>query len=183
MAAWSASWPDPEENDEQRRQGARVYRGIAARDADLATRHLHPERYVEHDPQAGDRVEGVRRYVAALAPDDRLTVVRVLEDGDQVMIQADGRVRGDGTFFDLFRLENGLIVEHWGFATPAGPPSRSGHTQVDGQAEPAQIAETAANRAFAREYHETFHIGGRHDLADRYFDAGHRHPADAQRLR
>lgn len=146
-----------------------VFRAIAERDAALATRHLHPDRYVEHDANVADGVEGVRRYVEDLAPDDRLEVVRVLEDGDYVVVQSDGRIRGDGTFFDVFRFEDGWIVEHWGFAAPAGPPNRSGHTQVDGPVEPARLDETAASRAFVREYYETFHVAGRHDLAARYF--------------
>lgn len=146
-----------------------VYRGIAARDAALAISPLHPDRYVEHDPHVGDGVDGVRRYVEALGADDRLEVVRVLEDGDLVLVQSDGRVRGDGTFFDLFRFEDGSIVEHWGFAAPSGPPNRSGHTQVDGPTEPRHLDNTDANKAFARAYYETFHIGGRHDLAERYF--------------
>lgn len=146
-----------------------IYRGIAARDPALATQHLNPYRYVEHDPAVSDGAEGVRRYVEALAPGDRLEVVRELEDGDQVLVQADGRVRDDGTFFDLFRFENGLVGEHWGFAAPSGPPNWSGHTQVDGPTAPARLDETAANKAFARDYYEQFHLAGRYDLARRYF--------------
>ena len=146
-----------------------LYRGIAERDPALAVRHLQPDRYVEHDPHVEGGVAGVRRYVEALGPDDRLDVVRVLDDGNQVVVQADGKVRDDGTFFDLFRFEDGLIVEHWGFAAPAGPPNKSGHTQVDGPAEPAHLDCTAANKAFARDYYENFHLAGQYDLADHYF--------------
>ena len=146
-----------------------VFQGVAERDAGLATRHLDPDRYVEHDPNVGDGVESVRRYVEALAPDERLALIRAYEDGAHVVTQADGRVRGDGVFFDVFRFEGGLIVEHWGFSAPSGPPNKSGHTQVDGPVEAGPEARTAANKAFVRDYYETFHIAGRHDLAGRYF--------------
>ena len=146
-----------------------LFGAIAARDADAAVRHLDAGRYVEHDPHVADGVNGVRRWIDALELDARVQIVRILEDGDFVVTQADGRVRGDGTFFDVFRFEDGLIVEHWGFAAPSAPPNKSGHTQVDGPIEAGRAEDTAVNKAFVRDYYENFHLRGRHDLADRYF--------------
>ena len=125
-----------------------LFHGIAIRDAAMAVRHLDPDRYVEHDPHVADGVDGVRRYVDALTPEMRLEIVRIFEDGDCVVTQADGQVRGDGTFFDVFRFDGGAIVEHWGFAAPSGPPNKSGHTQVDGPVEAGRPEDTAANKAF-----------------------------------
>ena len=147
-----------------------IFEGIAAGDAASATRHLDPARYLEHDPHVGDGVAGVRSYIEQIARGDhRLDLVRIIEDGDYVVTQADGHVRDDGVFFDIFRFDDGLVVEHWGFAAPAGPPNQSGHTQVDGPVTAGRKEDTSANKAFARDYYETFHIGGRHDLAGRYF--------------
>ena len=146
-----------------------LFRAIAARDADLATRHLDADRYVEHDPNVADGIAGVRRYIEGMTLDARLTIVRIFEDGDFVVTQADGQVRGDGTFFDVFRFENGAIVEHWGFAAPAAPPNRSGHTQADGPVDAGRPEDTAIAKAFVRDYYQNFHIAARHDLADRYF--------------
>ena len=107
--------------------------GIAARDAALATRHLHPARYVEHDPRVGDGIGGVRAYIEDLSQNQGgLEVVRTLQDGAFVVTQAHGEVLGRNEFFDVFRFEGGLIVEHWAFRAPGGHPNRSGHTQVDG---------------------------------------------------
>ena len=147
-----------------------LFAGIAAGDAASATRHLDPAHYVEHDPHVGDGVAGVRRHIEEIASGGhRLDLVRFIEDGDVGVTQADGRVRDDGVFFDVFRFEDGLVVEHWGFAAPPGPPNRSGHTQVDGPVKAGRKEDTAATEAFARDYYQTFHIAGRHDLADRYF--------------
>ena len=78
--------------------------------------------------------------------------MRLLSDGDCVVVQADGHVRDDGTFFDVFRFEDGLIVEHWGFAAPSAPPNASGHTQRDGPTLPGALENTQLNKAFVREY-------------------------------
>lgn len=146
-----------------------IFEGIAAGDAAAVTRHLDPERYLEHDPQVGDGVAGVERYIAEIASGDhRLDLVRVIEDGDHIVTQADGRIRDDGTFFDVFRFENGLVVEHWGFAAPAGPPNQSGHTQVDGPTEPSHLEDTEASKALVRSYYETVHLAGRRDQIDRF---------------
>ena len=129
-----------------------VLRGFSSGDAALATRHIDPDRYVEHDPHVGNGIEGVRRHVDQIASDQpRLKVIRAYQDGCYVFTQADGLVQGDGTFFDVFRFEDGLIVEHWGFAAKAEPPNRSGHTQVDN---PTHGEATERHRALVRDYYE-----------------------------
>ena len=145
-----------------------LYQGVASRDPALVTAYVDQARYVEHDPNVGDGVDALARYVEELDRGDRLTPIRVLEDGDYVVVQADGRVRGDGTFFDVFRFADGLIVEHWGFASPAAPPNRSGHTQADGPTEPRPGAETARTKALVRDYYETVHLGGRYEQIPRF---------------
>ncbi len=146
------------------------FQGLASGDPVLATRYMDPARCIEHNPHSRDGVEGVSEYVDQIAADrPDLKVIRAYQDGAFVFTQADGHVRGDGTFFDVFRFDDGLIVEHWGFSAPAGPPNASGHTQVDGPTEPKSLEDTEKNKALVRDYYQTFHIEGRHDLAPKYF--------------
>ena len=91
------------------------FEGVNRRDPTLATRYVDPRRYVEHNPRVADGVEGLRRYVEEIASDHaELKVIRAYQDGPFVLTQADGRVQGDGTFFDVFRFEDGLIVRALG---------------------------------------------------------------------
>ncbi|GJG86749.1 polyketide cyclase [Gemmatimonadetes bacterium T265] len=147
-----------------------VFQGMSSGDSALATKYMDPERYVEHNPHARDGVEGVKQYVdriAASHPD--LKVIRAYQDGPYVVTQADGHVQGRGVFFDVFRFEDGRIVEHWAFSAPAGPPNTSGHTQADGPTEAAHDADTEQNKALVRDYYQTVHIEGRHHAIPRYF--------------
>jgi predicted SnoaL-like aldol condensation-catalyzing enzyme len=147
-------------------------KGLSDGDANLATQYLNPERYLEHAPRVGDGAEGVRQYVTSDPLDEReLKVIRAFEDGGYVVTQADGQIKGDGTFFDVFRFEDGLIVEHWGFSAAAGPPNKSGHTQVDGPTEHQRPEDTDANKALVRDYYETVHLAGRHDQIRRFLSA------------
>ena len=146
-------------------------RGIASRNAELAAKYVSPRQYVEHDPRVPDGVEGLREYVAQLpAGDLRVEVVRALQDGPFVVTQAQGSVRGRHVFFDVFRFEDGLIVEHWGFSSEGGPPNKSGHTQADGPTEPTHDADTEQNKALVREYYQAVHIGGDHGRISQYVD-------------
>lgn len=146
-----------------------VFQGIANRDLDLATKYLHPEKYTEHNPQAADGVAGFQAYIQQLSPQDHLNVVRVFEDGSYVFTQEDGRVSDQGTFFEVFRFEDDLIVEHWAFSAPAAAPNQSGHTQTDGPTEAKHLEDTEKNKAFVRDYYQTFHIAGNHGGSERYF--------------
>ena len=85
----------------------------------------------------------------------------------------DGHVGDDGTFFDVFRFEDGLIVEHWAFAAKAGPPNKSGHTQVDGPTKARHDEDTEKNKALVRAYYQAFHIEGRHDVLPQWFSGDH----------
>ena len=110
-----------------------VLEGIRARDADLAAKYIHPERYVEHNPDAADGVEGLREYIKQFSPlNHSLHVVRAFQDGSYVFAQEDGQISGQNTFFDVFRFEDGLIVEHWIFSAEAAPPNQTGHTPKAG---------------------------------------------------
>ena len=98
-----------------------VFAGIASRDADLATRYMHPQKYRQHNPHAADGVEGLREFIGQFPADNHhLKVVRVFQDGPYVFSQEEGLILGQGVFFDLFRFEDGLIVEHWVFTAPRG---------------------------------------------------------------
>ena len=147
-----------------------LIQGIAARDVVLATMHLNPTRYVEHDPRVADGVSGVRAHIDGLSPaKGKLEVIRTLQDGAFVVLQSHSDVPGRNESFDVFRFEDGLIAEHWAFAASGGPPNQSGHTQVDGPTEPKNLADTEKNKALVRDYYETVHLAGQHGRIPDYF--------------
>jgi predicted SnoaL-like aldol condensation-catalyzing enzyme len=147
-----------------------LLQGIGSGNADLATRHVHRKRYVEHDPRSADGVDGLREYIRELSKENHhLKVVRAFQDGIYVFTQTDGLILGKNTFFDIFRFQDGLIVEHWVFPAKAAPPNESGHTQTDGPIDAKHINDTEKNKSFMREYYQTFHVSGDHSRANRYF--------------
>ena len=97
--------------------------GLNQRDF-AAARNLIGPRYVQHNPQIADGIEGFEAFLGYLAkefPHLRAEVRNVFADGDFVIGHVHGiRVPGQrGTaIVDIFRLEDGKIVEHWDVMQP-----------------------------------------------------------------
>lgn len=87
------------------------------------TDYISTETYIQHNPQVGDGLEGFGAFVAELAAEGKSMVYKyiykVLAQGNFVVSYALAQI-GDEDFavFDVFRLENGLIVEHWDTMEP-----------------------------------------------------------------
>src|ERR671929_74104 len=87
----------------------------------LCWRYFGPK-YLQHNPGAPDGIEGFRGFVNFLKekfPNSKSEIKRVFAEGDFVILHVHA-VREPGTrgraIVDIFRLENGKIVEHWDVA-------------------------------------------------------------------
>lgn len=76
-------------------------------------------RYTQHNPNAADGPEGLKRFLDFLRekfPNAHSEIKQVFADGDYVILHVHA-VREPGTrgnaIVDIFKLENGKIVEHW----------------------------------------------------------------------
>lgn len=83
------------------------------------------EDYIQHNPNAGQGLAGVQDYIRATRPErpleDRLELplIHLMAEGDYVQtafVRAETDANGDlyyTTWFDLYRIEDGKIAEHW----------------------------------------------------------------------
>ena len=92
--------------------------GLNRKDFDAAAKFFGP-RYVQHNPTAPDGIEGFKAFIGFLRekfPNSRSEIKRAFADGDYVILHVHS-VREKGTrgraIVDIFKLENGKIVEHW----------------------------------------------------------------------
>ncbi len=92
--------------------------GLNQKDFEAASKFFGP-RYVQHNPTAPDGIEGFKTFLAFLRekfPDSHSEIKRAFAEGDFVILHVHS-VREKGTrgraIVDIFRLENGKIVEHW----------------------------------------------------------------------
>ena len=144
-----------------------LLRGLSSGDRELATRHVSPNGFVQHDPMIADGVDGLREQAGRSV--DRFKIVRVLEDGPFVVVHGQQDAGEEQcVFFAVFRFESGFLVEHWRFWTPLAPPNQSGQTQTDGPTEPDCRQDSDRVKVLVRDYYETVHIGGQHDRIGDY---------------
>ncbi len=103
------------------------------RDADAALPYVGAA-YRQHNPLIGDGFEGLRKYqewITTTYPKSHNEVVRVFAEGDYVVLHVHRKrtpeARGDA-IVDVFRLEDGRIVEHWDVIQPV--PETSANTNT-----------------------------------------------------
>ena len=101
------------------------------KDFDAAAKHFGPH-YIQHNPTAPDGIEGFKSFIGFLKakfPGSRSEIKRTFAEGDYVIVHVHG-VREPGTrggaIIDIFRLENGKIVEHWDVVQPI--PEKAANT-------------------------------------------------------
>ena len=92
---------------------------LIRRDRNVLSNYLDSEHYVEHSPDHTDEETKFSVMLTDEADKPELvyryqTCHRILAEGDFVLSVCEGYRAGSHTsFFDLFRLNQGKIVEHW----------------------------------------------------------------------
>jgi predicted SnoaL-like aldol condensation-catalyzing enzyme len=93
-------------------------KAINQKDFKAASKYMGPK-YTQHNPNAADGATGLQAFLQFLQtryPNSHSEIKRVFADGDYVILHVHA-IREPGTrgsaIVDIFRLENGKIVEHW----------------------------------------------------------------------
>lgn len=121
LVAGSALAADPEAN---KKVVLDFYdKALNQKDFEAAAKYFGPH-YIQHNPGAPDGIEGFKAFVALRKekfPNAKSEIKRVFTDGDFVILHVHS-VREPGergvAIVDIFRLENGKIVEHWDVVQP-----------------------------------------------------------------
>ncbi|MFC2254965.1 hypothetical protein ACETRX_35710 [Labrys portucalensis] len=110
---------------------------------------IYPNHYTQHNLMVSDGVAGLRAaQKQPISSSARMKTVRVYQDGDFVFAHAEYEFFGPKIGFDIFRFENGLIVEHWdNLQEMPIRPNPSGRTMIDGATEVGELEKTDANKA------------------------------------
>jgi predicted SnoaL-like aldol condensation-catalyzing enzyme len=104
-------------------------------DPNAVDRYLAPS-FIEHDPLFANGLEPQRAIIRQLKTNSAFSYRRVRALGDGDLVAVHGEIQGffakPAAVFDLFRLENGKIVEHWDAIQQEEAPNPSGRTMLDG---------------------------------------------------
>ncbi len=115
---------DAKQMEDNKKTVAALYDAVLnQKDFEKASQYLG-SRYKQHNPGAADGPEGLKGFVAFLKdkfPNNKSEIKRIFADGDYVIVHVHA-VREPGTrgnaIIDIFKLENGKVVEHWDVVQP-----------------------------------------------------------------
>ena len=117
--------------------------------------------FIEHSPLVADGLAGLKQLVED-CPQMQHQALRVLADGDLVAIH--GRFVGLDAQplvgFDIYRVRDQKIVEHWDGLVAEAAPNVSGRSQLDGNQMVQESGEEEANRALVLEFFQKTLIEG-----------------------
>jgi predicted SnoaL-like aldol condensation-catalyzing enzyme len=124
FAAANAHADEPTQIEQNKATVVAFYNeALNEKDAEAAIALMGPT-YTQHNAHIADGKEGFRQFMAAFKqryPQSHSSIVRVFADGDYVILHVH-LVREPGTrgeaVMDIFRLDEGKIVEHWDVLQP-----------------------------------------------------------------
>lgn len=137
----------------------------------VAVSYINPDKYIQHNLGVADGVAGFKAFLQIAKGNTKVNTVRVFQDGDMVFTHTDYDFFGPKIGFDIFRFENGKIVEHWNnIQEKAASPNPSGHTMIDGPTTAVDHAKTQENKELARRFVEDILVNGRVDKLAGFYD-------------
>ncbi len=133
--------------------------------------YINPEKYVQHNLGVADGLEGFGAIMSNVPPQGfSAKVHRTFSDGEYVVAHTEYDFFGPKAGFDVFRFENGLIVEHWDNLTAVTPSNPSGHTQFDGVTKVSNLEKTDANKALVSGFLDAVLLQGQTDKITSYIN-------------
>jgi predicted SnoaL-like aldol condensation-catalyzing enzyme len=133
--------------------------------------YINPNKYIQHNLGAADGLAGFGALLQQLPKGSaKVRVVRAFEDGDFVFTHTDYDFFGPKIGFDVFRFENGLIVEHWDNLQEKVEKTPSGHTMIDGPTQAEEIGKTQANKTLVQAFVTDILVHGKMEKLAGYYD-------------
>jgi predicted SnoaL-like aldol condensation-catalyzing enzyme len=127
---------------------------------------LHGD-YIQHNPAVPTGAAPIIGFIPALkASGIRVTNHRMISDGDFVVLHStyeNAAAFGADKLvaFDVFRVSDGKVAEHWDNLQPPCAPNPSGRTMIDGETIVSDHTSTEANKKLVAEFARNVLIEGR----------------------
>ncbi|MFE4874916.1 nuclear transport factor 2 family protein [Streptomyces sp. NPDC056682] len=95
---------------------------LVGADYSVLTDYISTDTYAQHNPEAADGLDGFGAAAANWAEQGKNLVYtkvhKVIAEGEFVLLQSEGTFGSAVSYNDLFRVQDGKIVEHWDVIAP-----------------------------------------------------------------
>ncbi len=132
---------------------------------------INDEHYIQHNLEVADGLAAFGALLGKLPKGvTRAKPARIFRDGEYVFSHTDYDFFGPKIGFDIFRFNNGKIVEHWDNlqATPENA-NPSGRSMIDGPTSATDIGKTDVNKSLVSAFVEDVLVKGRVEYMAQYF--------------
>lgn len=131
--------------------------------------YINPENYTQHNQAVADGLAGFGALLQQLPEGSaKVNTIRVFEDDNYVIAHTDYNFFGPKIGIDIFRFENGVIVEHWDNLQETVIKTASGRTMTDGTTELKDLDKTDDNKALVKKMINDIFIGAHPDKITEY---------------
>lgn len=126
-------------------------------DADGVKRYFKTD-YIQHNPHVPTGIEPVLGFLPVLEKaQTSYTTHRLLQDGDFIIFHnsydnAEAFGAKEVVTFDVWRMEDGQVAEHWDNIAPKVTQTASGRSQVDGPTTVTDLDKTASNKSIVSNF-------------------------------
>jgi predicted SnoaL-like aldol condensation-catalyzing enzyme len=122
---------------------------------------INPDKYIQHNLMVADGLKGFGEVLQQLPKGSaKAKVVRAFQDGNYVFSHTEYDFFGPKIGFDIFRFENGNIVEHWDNLQEIVAKTASGRSQTDGPTEVTDLDKTQLNKSLVEGFVRDILRGG-----------------------
>lgn len=132
--------------------------------------YINATNYIQHNQGVADGLAGFGAVLGTLndAGGGKVEIQRVFEDGGYVVAHTKYDFFGPKAGIDIFRFEDGLIVEHWDNLQEIVTETASGRTMFDGPTEVVDVEKTAENKALVTNLLKDIFLGANPDKITDY---------------
>jgi len=133
--------------------------------------YINPNKYIQHNLAVGDGLAGFGAVLQALPNGSaKANTYRAFQDENFVFAHTEYDFFGPKIGFDIFRFEDGKIVEHWDNLQETAKPNPSGHSMIDGTAELKDLDKTEANKTLVHNFVNDILVNGKMEKLQGYYD-------------
>ncbi len=117
-----------------------------------AAKPLMDPGYIQHNPAIATGAEGLMAVIPAVEASGMTTTThRIISEGNYVVLHntydnADAFGAPSLVAFDVFRVEDGVVAEHWDNLQPVPETTVSGRSMTDGPVEVTDLDKTEENK-------------------------------------
>ncbi len=155
-----------------------LQQGLVQGNTDFINKNV-AENYIQHNPIAPDGRAGLLGFVGYLKTLETpisINTKRVLREGNLVVVHSEYLMGNKKAIFDLFRIENGKLAEHWDGIQDIPSKTVSGRGMTDGSTTITDLDKTLVNKKLVIGFVTDILMNGQSEKLSNYIgDVYHQH--------